>query len=124
MNLLVYDGFTRRLMFMFWTMVLYGPLHAQTDRVISIRMLDSKTGQVITKSEFMVWVDHQLGPGVRWIRQERDGIGEMTLSPTFNAKVMMVASGESVSTWTDECDTCGAWVDIMTIGMPSLTSLR
>jgi hypothetical protein len=105
MNLLGYDGLVRKLLFMFLTIMLCGSLHAQADRTIRIRMLDSKTGQAVTTSQYMVWFDHQLGPGVRWVRQDRDGIGEMTLSPTFNAKVMFVVDGRNTGTLGyDNCD--------------------
>jgi hypothetical protein len=39
---------------LFWMVLLCGTLSAQTNRTITIRMLDSKTGQQITTSEFQI----------------------------------------------------------------------
>ncbi len=72
---------------LFWIVMICGALYAQTDRTVGVRMLDSKTGEPITTSEFQVWVSASSTPGqtggtlFRWIRPEADGEGKITLSP-------------------------------------------
>jgi hypothetical protein len=52
---------------------------AQGDKTIVIRMLDSKTGNLIATSDFLVQVDHQAEQHANWVRENQDGAGEMTV---------------------------------------------
>jgi hypothetical protein len=59
--------------------VLGGSVYAQTDRTITIRMLDSKTGILISSSNYLVRVNHLEVMHGDWVRQNEDGTGKLTL---------------------------------------------
>ncbi len=69
-------------------MMLSGTLCAQTDRTLTIRMLDCKTGQPITTSEFQVWFGESLASAQigrspdSWVRPDKDGVGQMIFPPS------------------------------------------
>jgi len=65
-----------------------GAAYPQTNRTISIRMLDSQTGKIIASSEFQVWIDHAVGTNRQWVQPSKEGVGEITLPP--NASVIAV----------------------------------
>ena len=87
-----------------------GPLHAQANQTIAIRMLDSKTGQPITTSEFQVWSNRQLGPNFAWVRQNKEGIGEMTLPSGNNIAVIQIHAQYGPAMWYyANCDSVWHW---------------
>jgi len=62
--------------------------HAQAGKTITIRMLDSKTGNLIATSDFIVQVDHQQDQHAGWVRENENGAGEMTVPA--DAKVILI----------------------------------
>jgi hypothetical protein len=91
------QGKARRLCLLFSVLVLCGSLHAQTRHTISITMLDSKTGQPITTSEFQVWINHAVGTNRTWVRPNKDGVGELSLTP--DASVISVHAQYPPAMW-------------------------
>lgn len=53
--------------------------HAQDAKTITIRMLDSKTGNLIPTSDFLVQIDHRQEVHANWVRQNQIGAGELTV---------------------------------------------
>jgi hypothetical protein len=62
--------------------VLSASLGAQTDRTITIRMIDGRTGKLITASNFLVRIDHDPTIHANWVAQNEDGSGKLTLPRT------------------------------------------
>jgi hypothetical protein len=56
-----------------------GALRAQTPQTITVRMLDSKTGNLIASSDYLVRINHQETAHGNWIVQNEDGSGKLTL---------------------------------------------
>jgi len=52
---------------------------AQTGKTITIRILDSRTGNLITPTGFLLRVDHQQTEHADWVQQNEDGSGKLTL---------------------------------------------
>jgi hypothetical protein len=95
----------RSLLFWFWMLAMCGALYAQTERTITIRMLDSKTGQPITTSEFQVWTGTSLtsaqtsGVPPHWIKPDKDGAGEMALPPSASVITVTVHAQYGAAGW-------------------------
>jgi carbohydrate-selective porin OprB len=54
-----------------------GLLRAQTEKTITLRMLDSKTGRLIATSDFLVRTDHQQTIHANWVALNEDGTGKL-----------------------------------------------
>jgi hypothetical protein len=53
--------------------------NAQTEKTITIRMLDGKTGRLIATSNFLVRINHDQTLHADWVVQNEDGTGKLTL---------------------------------------------
>lgn len=62
-----------------WVTALCLPLHAQTGKTVSIRLLDGKTGVPITPSNFLVRIDHKNTDHNEWLRMNDDGTAQVAL---------------------------------------------
>ena len=58
---------------------LCGSVFAQTEKTVTIRMLDSKTGLLIATSGFLVRVNHGQVVHGDWVKQNEDGTGKLRL---------------------------------------------
>ena len=77
--------------------------HAQTEKSITIRMLDSKTGLLIATSNFLVRINHQEEVHGNWVKQGEDGAGSLTLPA--NAEVISIhATYDSATLIYVNCD--------------------
>ena len=56
-----------------------GSLLAQTQKTITLRMMDGKTGKLIATSDFLVRIDHQQTVHANWVTMNEDGTGKLTL---------------------------------------------
>jgi hypothetical protein len=59
-----------------------GSLHsqqAQSGKPITIRILDSRTGNLITPTGILIRVDHQQTDHADWVQPNEDGSGKLTL---------------------------------------------
>jgi hypothetical protein len=61
-----------------------GSVCAQTEKTITIRMLDSKTGILISSSNYLVRVNHLEAVHGDWVRKNEDGSGKLTLPADAN----------------------------------------
>ncbi|HXR40643.1 MAG TPA: hypothetical protein VN776_16185 [Terracidiphilus sp.] len=59
---------------------LCGSVDAQSDKSITIRMIDGRTGLLIATSNFLVRVNHLQEVHGDWVKQNEDGTGSLTLS--------------------------------------------
>ena len=82
---------------LFYVMIQCGTLDAQNDRTIMVRMLDSKTGQPITRSEIEVRVrvpatsSQTKGIPPVYVRPNKDGVGTATF-PIVASDIRVYAS--------------------------------
>ena len=82
---------------------LCGPARAQTDKTITIRMLDSKTGLLISTSNFLVRINHLEQVHGNWVKQNEDGTGRLTL-PADAEVVSIRATYDSATLTYVNCD--------------------
>ena len=82
---------------------LCGSGYAQTEKTITIRMLDSKTGLLIATSNFLVRVNHEETVHGDWVKQNEDGTGKLTL-PGDADVVSLRATYESAMYTYSNCD--------------------
>ena len=73
---------------------LCGSLSAQTEKTITIRMLDSRTGHLIATSDFLVRINHEETVHPNWVRQNEDGTGKLTVPQ--NATVLSAQAKYSI----------------------------
>jgi hypothetical protein len=80
-----------------------GSLNAQTEKTVTIRMLDSKSGLLIASSNFLVRINHQEAPHGDWVHQNEDGTGKLTL-PADADVISIHATYESATLIYANCD--------------------
>lgn len=56
-----------------------GTLRAQTEKTITLRMLDSKTEKLIPTSHFLVRINHDKTIHADWVELNENGTGKLTL---------------------------------------------
>lgn len=71
----------RHVALMFCAAAVLPCLFAQSEKTITIRILDGKTGKPIPASGFQVRVDRQQTAHVDWAAQSEDGTARLTLPP-------------------------------------------
>ncbi len=69
----------RGLALLFCIAALCGSLYAQTEKTITIRLLDGKTGDPRVASGFLVRINHEKTVHANWVVQSEDGTGTLTL---------------------------------------------
>jgi hypothetical protein len=79
------------------------PSLAQTDKTITIRMLDSKTGILIATSDYLVRINHQETVHGNWVVQKEDGSGKLTM-PGDATLLSVRATYESTTSIYVNCD--------------------
>jgi len=57
------------------------PALAQPERVITIKMIDARTGQMVRTTDFLIQVNHLEALHADWVRQNTSGAGEVTVPP-------------------------------------------
>jgi hypothetical protein len=88
---------------LFWFAAFCGPLCAQTDKTITIRMLDSKTGILIASSDFLVRINHEQTVHGNWVLKNEDGSGKLTL-PNVATALSIRATYDSTTMIYVNCD--------------------
>jgi hypothetical protein len=58
-----------------------GFLQAQTNKTITIRMLDGRTGKILETSNVLIRINRQETVHADWVKQNEDGTGKLTLPP-------------------------------------------
>jgi hypothetical protein len=80
-----------------------GSLRAQTEKTITIRMLDGKSGKLIVTSSFLVRINHQQTVHGNWVVQNEDGTGKLTV-PGDAALLSVRATYDSSTSVYANCD--------------------
>jgi hypothetical protein len=80
-----------------------GSLHAQGDKTVTIRMLDSRTGILIASSDYLVRINQQETVHGNWVVKNEDGSGKLTL-PADAATVSIRATYDSNTAMYVNCD--------------------
>jgi hypothetical protein len=100
----------RPLTILFCIAVFCGSLLAQTGKIITVRMLDGKTGRLIATSNFMVRIDHQRQFHADWGVQNEDGSGKLTL-PAGASLLSIQATYDSSELFYVNCDSASQKVN-------------
>ena len=83
-----------------------GSLLAQTGKAITIRMLDGKTGKLITASGFQVRINHEQTLHSNWVVQNEDGTAKLTvpdnaalisIQGTYDSSMLVYSNCDSVT---------------------------
>jgi hypothetical protein len=82
---------------------LCGSLCSQTGKTITIRMLDGKTGKLITPSNYLVRVDHEQTIHANWVVQNENGTGKLTV-PSGATDLAIQATYDSAISCYLNCD--------------------
>jgi hypothetical protein len=80
-----------------------GSLLAQTQKTITLRMMDGKTGKLIATTDFLVRIDHQQTVHADWVTMNEDGTGKLTL-PGDASLLSIHASYDSSTSLFINCD--------------------
>jgi hypothetical protein len=80
-----------------------GPLRAQADKTVTIRMLNSRTGILIASSDFLVRINRQETVHGNWVVKNEDGSGKLTL-PTEAATLSIRATYDANTAMYVNCD--------------------
>jgi hypothetical protein len=98
------------LLLLVWIFAMHGTSNAQTNRSVTIRMLDSKTGKQIPTYSFMVYFGESLKsakwgrPPDLWVHPDKDGTGQVTLPRS--AAVLSLQAPDGPDGWAYmKCDT-------------------
>jgi hypothetical protein len=78
-------------------------ISAQTEKTITVRMLDSRTGLLIASSNYLVRINHQQEDHGNWIVKNEDGSGNLTPPPDAEL-VSIHATYESATLIYANCD--------------------
>ncbi len=80
-----------------------GSLYAQSEKTVTVRMLDSRTGLLIASSNYLVRINHQATEHGDWIKKNEDGTGDLALPA--DADVLSIhATYESATLVYANCD--------------------
>jgi hypothetical protein len=93
-----------RVFFLFVCLAAFcGSVRAQTEKTITIRMVDGKTGLLIASSNFLVRVNHQEAAHGNWVHLNEDGTGKLTL-PADADVISIHATYDSATLVYANCD--------------------
>ena len=81
-------------------------LPAQTGKTITIRILDGKSGELVTPSNFMVRINHLKAVHMDWVRQNDDGTTVLTI-PADATVVSIRATYDNSMEYYVNCDAAG-----------------
>lgn len=78
-------------------------LSAQSQKTITIRMLDSKSGKLIATSDFLVRINHDQTVHGDWVQKNEEGVGVMKLPPDAT-EILVHATYDGAMSVYDNCD--------------------
>jgi len=76
--------------------VLCGSQPAPTEKTITIRLLDSRTGHLIATAHFLIRINHEQTEHGNWVRENDDGTGNLTVPQ--NASVLSAQAKYALGT--------------------------
>lgn len=80
-----------------------GTVRAQSDKTITIRMIDGRTGLLIASSNYLVRINHRQDAHGDWVHMNEDGSGALTLPSDADA-LSVHATYESATHVYANCD--------------------
>lgn len=80
-----------------------GGMLAQSEKTITIRVLDGKTGKPLLASGYLVRVDHEQNAHANWAVQNEDGSGKLTVPGGATLISIQATSDASTQTYVN-CD--------------------
>lgn len=111
----------RSLILLLCAAALCASLGAQSERTITLRLLDGKTGKPIVVSNFLVRINHDPTVHANWATQNEDGSYKLTLPGTATLLTLQ-ATYDSAEEIYLNCDAAGEkskadahWYDLATI---------
>ena len=93
----------RAFLLLLWVAALCGSLHAQTQKTITIRLLDGKTGRLVSPENFMVRIDHQQTIHIDWVKHNEDGTGELKVPDNISVFSLHATYNNSMDIYVN-CD--------------------
>ena len=93
----------RILALLMWMAALCGIMVAQTDRTITLRMVDGRTGKLIRAQNYLVRVDHLELIHADWAIASEDGADKLVV-PRGPSLLSVRATYEQTTTYYDNCD--------------------
>jgi hypothetical protein len=76
-------------------------------RVITLRMIDGRTGKPIVTSDFIVRINHEKTPHNNWVEENEDGTAKVTLPATAEAISIHATYDATTQTYVN-CDSSEA----------------
>jgi hypothetical protein len=86
---------------------LCGGMLAQTNKTVTIRVLDGKTGKPLLASGYLVRIDREQTVHANWAVENEDGTGKLTLPATAALFSIRATYDESTQTYVN-CDSSTA----------------
>jgi hypothetical protein len=78
-------------------------LPAQTAKTVTLRMLDGRSGRLISTTDFLIQINHQQTQHADWVSLNNDGTGKMTLPPDATEISVHATYDSSMSIYVN-CD--------------------
>jgi len=94
---------SRTLLLSFFMAAFCASLPAQTEKTITIRMLDSKSGKLIATSDYLVRINHEKTVHGDWVQKNEEGVGVMKVPPEAT-EILVRATYDSSMSIYDNCD--------------------
>ncbi len=108
-----------------------GLLCAQTGKTITLRMLDGKTGKLITTTTFLVRVDHEPAVHADWVAPNEDGTGKLTVPKsasllsirgTYDSSMVIYVNCDSAGEKMNRIDRWYSIAEILNLGVAAPNS--
>jgi hypothetical protein len=80
---------------------------ADAPKVITLRMIDGRTGKPIATNDFIVRINHQKTPHNNWVEENEDGTAKVTL-PASAESISIHATYEASTLTYVNCDSSAA----------------
>jgi len=95
---------THRALYLLLCMAAFcGVLDVQSPKTITLRMIDGKSGRLISTTDFLVRVDHQETVHANWVTMNDDGTGKLTV-PGEASLLSIRASYDGATSLFVNCD--------------------
>ena len=83
--------------------VLCGDLHAQAAKTITLRLLDGRTGRIVSPTGILVRANHDAAEHGDWVKQNEDGTSELKV-PEDASVILIHATYENSTEYFINCD--------------------
>ena len=99
----MFSGFHRGITLLFCLVVFCGSLSAQTQKTITLRMLNARTGKLISTTHFLVRINHQRDFIANSVELNEDGTAKLSL-PAYATEITVQATYDSATETYVNCD--------------------